>query len=357
MSYNLSADSFEIIDPENNITLYKLDTLPNENKASHITAAVKLPIEHIGQSFKEFIKYESNLWIDYETKEGDSASAYYYFDSEDLTKGTVNGTVTASLEYSYGIDNPPEEIEVTYTWTDSVYKYSYGEGENKASHEYNILKETTIQGFAPLVKFYENGRLVYEELNSLDWDHGLYKDGIDFETWANSQKYIHLDYKNTHFEGVIDELEITDTPIFVPVEIPEWETPGSLKDDESESAYKLVRGKVKVTLDLDTFGITTLDTEFNRTGYNDGLATVNVQNIDTLNLDTSVDISAALVDGKLIETVITNGNGISISQSQVIESKENEDSWTLEYGKETAEIEVVKTGLKLTFSDGTFYNY
>jgi hypothetical protein len=124
--------------------------------------------------------------------------------------------------------------------------------------------------------------------------------------------------------------------------------------EESENNFRLYDVKANIEVQLNVLGTTNLEAEVSRTGYNDMIISLSVNHSDLQQAKSGLTILITNVSGKTDQFVVLGSTGMTLNLSDY--EKEG-NIRTLVYGKETATITRTDIGLKLTFSDGTFYNY
>lgn len=125
-------------------------------------------------------------------------------------------------------------------------------------------------------------------------------------------------------------------------------------DPESENNFRLFNVKANIEVLLNVLGTTNIAAEIQRIGYDDSIQSLSVKHSNLQKVESALTVLISRVGNKVDQFIITNSKGVSFNLKDY--EKEG-DSRTIKYGKETATVAKTKVGLKLTFSDGTFYTY
>ena len=128
----------------------------------------------------------------------------------------------------------------------------------------------------------------------------------------------------------------------------------SLEDYENENNFRNLSLGAEFEVQLEALGNTKVTTIIERTGFDDGVATLTIENTDNASLNSDITLIATVNDNKLGSLSIASGDGFVISKDALVESGETIE---LTYGLETATVEAVSTGIKVTYSNGEFELY
>jgi len=118
---------------------------------------------------------------------------------------------------------------------------------------------------------------------------------------------------------------------------------------ENKDNFNTLDVNIELTAVLAGTGSTDLSASIERTAYNSGIATLNIENIDAAETSANVSIVAAVEYGEISDFVISNDRGFFISNSALDDS--DADAITITYGKATAVIEKTDSGLKVSYTD------
>ena len=272
----------------------------------------------------------------------------YSINGDELSMGT-NQSVNATLYYS-DIESAPENLIVNYDLTNEYLEFSTETTESRKtlfvkSEEYvglKISREDTNSGFD--TGFGSNDEAPYLSYSSTK---GTFQKYLERYTVSNEEQRI----------DSIGELTITPFELTEGTDMPLTTTISrvySLEDYENENNFRNLSIGAELEVQLEALGNTKVSTQIERTGFDDGVATLTIANTDGTNLNSDISLIATVNNNKLGSLSISNSDGFVISKDALVESGETIE---LTYGLETATVEAVSTGIKVTYSNGEFDLY
>jgi hypothetical protein len=279
--------------------------------------------------------HENGLWAD------------YLINGEDLSLGT-NNSITGTRIY-YTSDEVPETLVFQYNFDNDSLEFSAEIGSPHKllfvkSEEYTGLKVTRNSTSSFELGFGSNDDTPYLSYGSTK---GTFQEYLERYTVSNEEQRI-----DSIGELTITPFELnegTGTPLTTTIS-----RVYSLEDYENENNFRNLSISAEFEVQLEALGNTKVSTQIERTGFDDGVATLTIENTDSASLNSDITLIATVNDNKLGSLSIANGDGFVISKDALVESGETIE---LTYGLETATVEAVSTGIKVTYSDDTFDLY
>ena len=278
----------------------------------------------------------------------DEYSLDYYLSGENLSMG-IDQIATATLVDS-GHEDASETLTIQYDFTEGYLEFRANTIETRRtlfvkSEEYvglNISREATNSGF-------ESGFGSSDETLDLSYrsTKGTFQEYLERYTVSNEEQRLNS----------IGELTITPFELTEGTGIPLTTTISrvySLEDYENENNFRNLSLGAEFEVQLEALGNTKVTTIIERTGFDDGVATLTIENTDNASLNSDITLIATVNDNKLGSLSIASGDGFVISKDALVESGETIE---LTYGLETATVEAVSTGIKVTYSNGEFELY
>ncbi len=277
----------------------------------------------------------------------DNQYSGYLVDGKELTLGT-NQEIAGTLYYSTNGDMP-ESLSFQYDFNNEYLEFSNEIGESHKllfvkSEEYiglNVARKITssfISGFG------SNDEAPYLSYGSTK---GTFQEYLERYTVSNEEQRL----------DSIGELTITPFDLTVGTDLPLTTTISrvySLENYENEGNFANLSVSAEFEVQLETLGNTKVSTQIERTGFDDGVAILTIENTDSTSLNSEITLMATVNDNQLGSLSIANGDGFVISKDALVDSGE---AIELTYGLETAKVESVSTGIKVTYSNGEFDLY
>ncbi|CAA0092246.1 Uncharacterised protein [BD1-7 clade bacterium] len=286
----------------------------------------------------------------------------YDIDTSGYDINSENGEVTATLRSSYR--NPPEEITFKYSWKDNVFTlssdtydfYSKLALENEATYSGKVIEKTRIEGNSETTSIIRNDTYLYRDTSIHRFSRYRIED-LMYGTRIKNIGWVSVLEANLPLaEQDLDHVVIPTSGDDVSILVHASE-PVSLREKETPDSYRLANANISVRTELSRFGNTELNASISRTGYDDGIVMLTIESTDNAQLNSAITVSAAAADNNLLALSISNDKGFMISKSQVQSETEEDNQWIITYGKETARINVLNFGLKVTYSNGQFNTY
>lgn len=271
----------------------------------------------------------------------------YTIKGEDLFMG-LDQAVTGTIYYAT-YEGAPETLAIQYDLTNEYLEFSAETGE-----PLKVL----------FVKSEEyTGLNVSRDITS-SFDSGFGSNQEEPYLWYGATKGTFLEYLDAysisgdhiHFDSIggvdVSPFELTEgTDIGLTTTVTHV---NSLENYESESNYSDLSVSAEFELQLETLGNTKVSTQIERTGFDDGVVILSIENIDGTSLNSEITLMATVNNNQLGSLTIANGDGFVISKDALVKSGE---AIELTFGLETATVEIVSTGLKVTYSNDEFDLY
>ncbi len=179
----------------------------------------------------------------------------------------------------------------------------------------------------------------------IDYEDNFTITGTFNEYVSERDPFVSFDIRGASFEtvptqyAVGENLELAAEAFSVETEI------------ETQDRYRELDVNLNLVTDLKSLGETTITVDLKRTGLESGIVVATIENISAADISADVQLAAAIVDDKLLDYTISNDNNFIISKENI---DDKDDSFDITYGLETATVQRVAAGLKVTFSDGEF---
>ena len=320
-----------------------LELLSNDNGVLNLSSTNIEAYPNYGTT--SVSEYVANRSFDYYFYEDDKFLGYS-INGDDLSMG-MDQTVTATLYYS-NLESASETLTIQYDLTDEYLEFSTETAQPRKtlfvkSEEYVGLNIT--RDFTSSFNFgFSSDEEVYLSYGSTK---GTFQEYL--ERYSVSNEHIRLDsiggvYVSPYELTIGADTALTTTINYV----------NSLENYENESTYSNLSVSAEFEVQLETLGNTKVSTQIERTGFDDGVAILTIENTDSTSLNSEITLMATVNDNQLGSLSIANGDGFVISKDALVDSGE---AIELTYGLETAKVESVGTGIKVTYSNGEFDLY
>lgn len=275
----------------------------------------------------------------------------YIVHLNDLVKGTLGGTVMGYLYYSNTDSPAPATKEFTYDYTDAGFVIN--KGSENAEIRREVLGINEYDGLrVDIVRKkndYFSGQFVKEQqvtefADSYEsFESYLQGQFFEYSRWDGFKPlgYFELNYGEAPLVG-------TNNPVSAFL----YESQ-SLLHVENNDRFREFNLTASLTTELIGLGKTEVKATIDRTGFDDGVATLKLSNEHT-NLSSEIKLTASVVDNEISTLVLSNHDGLSITDEDI---QLNEDGFEMTFGLESAVVQQVGTGIKVTYSNGQFDLY
>lgn len=283
----------------------------------------------------------------------------YYVTLSNLELGTLNGTVRANKP-NWESPEAPSFVEIPYEYTSNGYILNKGSQYYEVKYEVGKIyknKGLKIEKSLTSKEFYSQKVLAVEhtilspyyyaesDLKRYVADNYILESDFDYNesSWFKIEPIgkVRLDFDSTIESGKNIPVKATILSL------------NSLLRVENDDVYRAYKYDLELDTHLTGLGQTNVKSKFERTGYDDGVFTLTLSNIHA-NLKAEISVMVTAIDGELGTVVVGNSDGFAISEKDFTEHK---DGFTVTYGKESARVQLVGTGIKVTYSNGQFDLY
>jgi hypothetical protein len=280
-------------------------------------------------------------------------NAFYAINSEDLIKGE-NQTLDAQLVYSFYNfsddvnDSQPQTLSITYNYSDDSF-VTTNLGDDNIEISFLKVEEYAGLKVESTVRVVGNS-FTYETYMDYVRSKGTFTEYL-------SRQYSNLGYSYYYaFESIGDvsltfPVLTTGEGIVVPAEV---RSLNSLEDYENATNFQAYSYFVELESSIESIGDTVIKANLERIGYSNGVITLTLSHTDSNSLLSDISIQAAFNRGDLGSVNVSNSDGFVLSKDDVVDGDEEA---TITFGLETATVIGTDTGLKVSYSDGTFDLY
>ncbi|MEH6347008.1 MAG: hypothetical protein V7785_18075 [Bermanella sp.] len=279
--------------------------------------------------------------------EEDGRYAYYSINGEDLSLGT-NQNVTGTLYYA-NYESAQDTYVSQYDLTDEYLEFN---GQNSDPRKILFVKSEEYVGLNVTRNISSSFDLGFGSNQESPYlSYGSTKDTFQeyLERYSVSNEHIRLDSIGGVYVSPYELTIGTDTALTTTINYV-----NSLENYENENTYSNLSISAEFEVQLEALGNTKISTQIERTGFDDGVIILSIENTDSASLNSEITLMATVNDNQLGSLSIANGDGFVISKDALVDSGE---AIELTYGLETATVEAVGTGIKVTYSNGEFDLY
>jgi hypothetical protein len=283
-------------------------------------------------------------------------SSYYYVDASSLVPGESQAITVNKSTWDY-CPNSANTVSINYSLTAEEFIFDTdNKFDSYKKYSLHSLATSSIDSIVRTRTYlggYENTQTYYlSEGKSLN-DYLTSKFELESNCIVSNSNRCGSDWFFANGVGSIyvglNSLEVVDHQALTAF-VSDLDSPY----EESENNFRLYDVKANIEVQLNVLGTTNLEAEISRIGYNDLIMSLSVNHSDLQQTKSGLTILIANTASGTDQFVVLGSTGVTLNLSDY--EKEG-DTRTLVYGKETATISKTDLGLKLTFSDGTFYNY
>lgn len=303
-------------------------------------------------NFTDYIK-ELHLYI---RKSSDGCDSYYTVDSSLLVPESSAGTLIINKSSWDNCSSTDQSVTVNYSLTTDEFIFDvdnqFGKYQKYRVHSNTITERDSIERVRTYADTNKDFQVIY--LNKEKGFEDFLSDEFEIDdgcTLGFSSSCGAFWFSENNIGSLYigyNSLEIVEnkplSAFVVYLDDPDAEGPNN---------FRLYDATANVEMYLDILGKTNIAAEIGRTGYDDALYSLSIAHTDLQQTESGLTVLFTLVGGKADQFVVMGSTGITLNLSDYDEG----DVRTLVYGKETATVQKTDLGLKLSFSDGTFYNY